>query len=359
MNFRSKTTAGFSLVEITVASFITVLVVGITMACFIDLLKQHQLLQATADVSLEIQTATLKIYTAVVSSPSAPQLFLDTAATMPDPGTPIPSTTQFTYSGLCLRIALADHHYFMVTGGIDVLDQATQILGYNNTRTTVALSNTDPQASTHQLIINGASCPNAAVTTFSATIFNPGFFPNGFSVNPSSFFAINNVVTVPGTGFGGPTQLTVASVASSSIASVVSFTTALNASPGWGLPNGTLLTAPSPKMCRLTIITTASGKLRSGDLVLYPDDTDATSMATYTVLAHNIVWQKQNIRQDPSNLGAGTDEYPFTYNPTTQELIVNLQSLPPGNRIAGRATVGSRTRILLRTPVDQNNINNI
>jgi Tfp pilus assembly protein PilV len=357
MNFDNKKRSGFTLVEIMISSFILLLVVGITMTCFITLLKQHQLLQATTDISLELQTATRKVYTTVVSSPSAPQIYTDSAATTLAPKAFIgTSTTLYTASGLSIRIAEAANHYIMVTGGTDILDAATNTLGYKKEQTTITLSNVDPQATTHQLIATGATCPSTTITSFDAAIFNPGFFSDdgdGFKIKPSDFFAKDGVVSIPQTGYGGPTTATVSSVGLKSI----TFTKQLSTTSGWGLPNGTLLTAPSPTMSRLTVITTATGKLRPGDLVLYPDDTNATTQATYTVLAHNIVYQK-DVRCDPSS-SAATDAYPFTYNTQTQELIVNLQCLPAGNRIAGRATIGTRLRILIRTPPDQNNINNI
>jgi Tfp pilus assembly protein FimT len=338
LNTQNKS-SGFSLVEIMVSAFILVLVVGVTMTSFISILKQHRLIEDTNDLSLTLQQATDQMMRQVVSSPSDIQVLDASGSVVAASGTP-----QACASGVSIRVAPAENHYVMVVGGTDILDAATNTLGYKNTRTSLTLSSTTPQATTRELIQEGATCPSAAVSTLSTSIF----VTTAPSIDASILFNASDPVTLPQTGFGGPRQLTVQAVSSTSL----TFTTQLHTtSTTFGVPNGTLIANTRGPRSRFTVVTTASGSLLPGDLVYYPND---SVMTNFKILARNIVPQTtttpvRNIYRDPSTPASGTDANPFTYNTVTRELIVNLQCLPPGNPVAGRTTIGSRQRIRIRT----------
>lgn len=340
--YKKRINSGFTLTEIMISAFIFTLVVAIAMVFFVAILKQHRRIETTNDLAIGLQRATEQVRRVTVSSPTHIEV-LDASGNIILPtGTP-----QSTASGPSIRIAPAQNRYFSVEGGTDLLDAATSTSGYNSTRTTLTLSTSSPQATTQELIIPGATCPSTSVTTLDTTIFATTAQPS----NPQVYFAAGDIVTIPQTGFGGPRQLTIASVGTSSIR----FTTELNdTSTTWALPNGTLIQNTAGPRSRFTIITTEALPLKIGDLVYYPDD---SNMATYKVLAHDLVTQTttspvMNIYIDPSTPSSGTDANPFTYNTVTRELIVNLQCLPPGNPVSGRTTIGTRTRIRIRSTPD-------
>jgi len=356
--------SGFTLVEIVISSTILLVVVGATMSTFLGITKQYTLLATASDISLDIQSASRRVFEAVQASPSAPTILNASGGagvtTVIVAGPPTISVT----SGVSIRLSPATLHYVMVVGntvpagsplppapplpntGPDILDAATNTTGYVNTRSTINLHTVSPQATTRRLLIDGAACPSGEISTLDNTVFasNSVGYPSG----PGNLFEDGDVVTIPVTAFGGAVQLTVRSHTATSL----TFTTSLNpALSNWTLPNGTLIENTAGPRTLLTVMSANSGSFQRGDLVLFPDDRDLTR---FTLLARNI---DPNPRVEPTNPASAT-ESPFNFNndPDIRELTVNLQCLPAGNRVAGRATAGIRTKIRVRTPTDQRDL---
>lgn len=322
-----KPAGGFTLVEIMVSSTILLLVVGISMGCFVSLIKQHYLIEATNNASLDLQRAVQQINRVVQSSPEMPEILNATGAV-------VTVGADGTASGVSVRLAPPQNHYVEVTGGTDVLDAATNTFGYKNTKTTITLSSVSPQATARPLLKTGATCPNSSITELDSAVFVTTAAP----VVTSDLFLPGDTVRLPQTGYGGPISKTVKAVTSSTI----EFTNALNTITAWSLPNGTLIPNSAGPRARLTVVSTTSGSFSRGDLVYYPDD---RTLTRFTILARDV---HLTPRIDPANSTSAT-EAPFIYNTATRELIVNLQCLPRGNSVAGRATVGTRMRIRIRT----------
>jgi len=356
-----KRPGGFTLVEIIVSMTIFSLVVAIAMGCFLAILKQNKLIETTTDLSLSIQRAMRRIYYVVEASPTSqitltsqdshtnPQVFTDSGATA------LASLNNGAYSGLSIRVTPPTKYYAMVNGGTDKIGPFLNTFGYKNTATSIGISSTPPQATTYEILLPNVTCPSAKVTTLDTSIFvtSRNASDPAQTIDATTLFSSvtpNNTVFIPSTGYGGAVQLTVSSVSANSL----TFSSQLNPSSStWGLPNGTMIASSAAIRARFAVMAAASGSLQPGDLVYYPNDSITTQ---YSVLAHNIVYANNSSRVDPSDATAGTDPYPFTYNPTTRELIVNLQCLPPGNSVAGRATIGTRSRIYIRTDPNQGNL---
>ncbi len=336
---------GFTLVEIMISSFIIIVVVGVALATFLSLIKMQQRIQSAADSGIEIQRAMRTIYDTTVASPAAPVVQDangNTVAAVTVPGTP-PVTVA---SGVAVRIAPAEKHYLMITGGTDVLDAATNTLGYNNTRTSISLSDVSPQATTYEILQDGAPCPASQITTADPSVFSVDKDLRKIANPGTELFSVGDKVFLPITAYGDGRQLTINSLSSNSL----TFTTQLNpTSTTWKLPNGTLIANTAGPRALIKLYTIAAAPFERGDLVYFPDDRDNTK---YKILAKNIDPTPRSIPSDPTS----ALERPFTYITDEQtnirELLINLQSLPAGNSMTGRTTNGIRTRIKVRTPSD-------
>jgi len=342
------TTRGFTLVEVMIAGALSVVVVGTALAAFLALTKQQRLIEDTNDLAIALQRAEQRIQIAIATSPAAPEIFVAQTTTTARPTTPI--TTSGSQAGLTFRIPSGTNCYVKVTGGATVLSGLTNppTTGYVNTATAIQVSKDSPQTSSEPILVAGATCPSAPITT--------GALPAGVfrqspvRIDPTQYFQARDIIRIPSTGFGNSVSAEIVGLVDNGTTVTLNLRNRLSSTATWRLPNDTWIPATTLPCSLYTVVQTDAGPLRTGDLVYFPDETDLTN---YKVLARDIV--PQNIRQDPSDPASALDPFPFIYNTITRELIINLQCLPRSNPVSGRATVGARTRAWVRSDPTQRN----
>jgi prepilin-type N-terminal cleavage/methylation domain-containing protein len=339
---------GFTLAEVIITMFVLSFVLAATMTAFVTLLKQHKVIESTNTASFQLQMATSQIFRMIQSSPAAPIILNNS-------GTAVTAAADGTFSGTSVRLAPAMNYYAMVAFGPDTIDAPSGTKGYAKTQNYINFALKVPQASTQWVYTAGSTCPSTNITNISGQGFlTTGDLPN---LDVSKLFNVGDKVTLPQTGYGDTIEMTILSIDSTpgstqKITFTGAFSTALASGTAWNLPEGTLIGNTAGARNRLTIVTTAAGSLKKGDLVYYPDDSDLT---VYKILARDVDGQP---RTNPTNPAVVTTEAPFIYNPdpSKNDLCVNFQILPVGNPVAGRATTGSRMRIKIRTAADPTKI---
>lgn len=297
---------GFMLSEIMVAVAVAMLVCGIAMVLFMSALKHARNTEEMTKTVSDVRYATDTISAAVRSTPARPIV---------------------SNAGLTLQVAPNETYYATVddTSIVDNL-QTPNILGSLDGQRTIRISVRARQPATLWALKTAG--PTAAISTLPSGMFlTVTDLPN---IDLNDLFSPGDVLSIPGTSYGPAFTVSLSSINNASSPKTLTTSTDLLEK----IPNGTQILASSGGYIRFTVES-------NGDLRRYPDD---RNMAQFTVLARNIAAAPQ---ASPYS-GSPTATVPFVYNVTPRTIVVNLQSLPPGNR-AGRTSTASETTIFVRT----------
>ncbi|ACB74176.1 PilW family protein [Opitutus terrae] len=318
--------AGFTLVELMVATTILGIVMGMTLVAYTGVTKRAFHTEATIKGSSELRYAADMISQSVRSASqpivvSANGLQLD-----------VPPDT--------LAVAVID-------GAATSIGPLSDALGYKDNQQLVKVKDYSSAVATSSIFASSAR-PSAAVAgTDISTYFKSQTYlgaNEGINLERDTkgakllegMFRKGDVVTIPATAYGAQVVLVIDSVSNGKGSKTITFTTKL----GVDVPNGTkILPTGAGRRMRFEVFSETDPTVeRRGQLWYYPDK----DTANHIVLATDVDASPVSNPADPTS--AATK--PFVSN--GRVLTLNLQKLPRGT-VAGRTVQGVQTTAYART----------
>lgn len=296
--------AGFTLVEVLVATTILLIAMGITMVVYLAVLKRARFSEKTLKGMTELRYTSDYISQAVRSAPQTPVV---------------------QNSGLQLLVAPKNLGYATVlaTTWIDTLHD---VKGSKFNQRMMHISNATPAAVVTS-VFRGSGRPSGAVTTADVGTY----FTDATSLpvtDLNDLFSSGDSLTIPATAYGPVTTGVINNISNNPGNKTLTLTAAL----GVDVPNGTKIVASAGQRLLFSVES-------NGDLRYYPD---RRNMTVFFVLARDI---------DVAPLSVPSD----TSSPRTRPFVIsgrfvtlNLQQLPRGS-VAGRTVQGVQTTVFTRT----------
>lgn len=312
--------AGFTLVELMVATAILGIVMGLTLVAYTGVAKRAFHTEATIKGSSELRYAADMISQAVRS---ASQPIVVSA------------------NGLQLDVPPDTLGVAFITGPGTKIGPLSDGEGYKDTAPMVKVGDYSAAIATSSIFASSAR-PTAALTASDVVTYfkTQAYLEANEELNidrkTGGLFRVGDVITIPATAYGTSVTLTIKSVSNGKNNKTITFTDKL----GVDVPLGTriLPTSAVPRMRFEVIPETAKNVDTRGQLRYYPD----ADQNTFIVLATDVDASPVSNPADPTS--AATT--PFVLN--GRVVTLNLQKLPRGT-IAGRTVQGVQTKAYART----------
>ncbi|HVU34331.1 MAG TPA: prepilin-type N-terminal cleavage/methylation domain-containing protein [Opitutaceae bacterium] len=307
--------AGFTLLEVMIATTILAMATGMTIVVYVAAMKRAQHTENMLKGTSELRYTADMISQAIRSAPSLPTVSSD---------------------GLTLYVTPKDEGVYFVVQNGTWIDSGHTTQGWKSNQKTVQVDAV--LSSVADNVFSGTNRPTGALSSGQVGTY---FVTSSTGSTPkvSDLIQANDTLSIPETAFGSAvSSITINSVSNNAGTATVTFTTNL----GVDVPDGTELSIASGRQYMFKVLKTAGTNTKVGDLLYYPD---SRNTAQYTILAHDIDWQPLS---DPSN-STSARSTPFSIASTATDYVtLNLQKVPQGTA-AGRTLQGVITAAYTRT----------